>query len=171
MGSPDDRGSAGKFEISSVRSPVPIRCGEPRVLLASWETWHRGREVNSRQIPCAIEEPAFADVEGVSKKNLDDLVSIDFPIVPTIRFKLLYVLLVLEHSRRKVLHFNVTEHPTAVWTAQQIVEAFPWVRTPKYLLRDRDAIYGGEFRNRIHAMGIEQVLSAPRSPGQNPFVE
>lgn len=88
-----------------------------------------------------------------------------------IRFKLLYVLIVLAHSRRRVLHFNVTANPTALWTAQQIVEAFPWDTAPKYLLRDRDAIYGGEFRKRVHAMGIEQVLSAPRSPWQNPFVE
>ena len=105
------------------------------------------------------------------KNHLRDLVSIDFVIVPTIRFKLLYVLIVLEHSRRRVLHFNVTAHPTALWTAQQIVEAFPWDSAPKYLLRDRDAIYGEELRKRIHAMGIEQVLSAPRSPWQNPFVE
>jgi putative transposase len=105
------------------------------------------------------------------KNHVHDLVSIDFLIVPTIRFKLLFVLIVLAHSRRKVLHFNVTANPTAQWTAQQIVEAFPWDSAPKYLLRDRDAIYGGEFRKRIHAMGIEQVLSAPRSPWQNPFVE
>ena len=105
------------------------------------------------------------------KNHMNDLVSIDFLIVPTIRFKLLYVLIVLGHSRRRVLHFNVTENPTALWTAQQIVEAFPWDSAPKYLLRDRDAIYGAEFRKRIHAMGIEQVLSAPRSPWQNPFVE
>ena len=105
------------------------------------------------------------------KNHVHDLVSIDFSIVPTIRFKLLFVLIVLAHSRRKVLHFNVTANPTAQWTAQQIVEAFPWDSAPKYLLRDRDAIYGGEFRKRIHAMGIEQVLSAPRSPWQNPFVE
>ena len=105
------------------------------------------------------------------KNHLKDLVSIDFLIVPTIGFKLLYVLIVLAHSRRKVLHFNVTANPTALWTAQQIVETFPWNNAPKYLLRDRDAIYGGEFRRRIHAMGIEQVLSAPRSPWQNPFVE
>ena len=91
--------------------------------------------------------------------------------MPTIRFKLLYVLLVLQHSRRRVLHFNVTAHPTAVWTAQQIVEAFPWDSAPKYLLRDRDAIYGEEFRKRILAIGIEQVLSAPRSPWQIRFVE
>jgi putative transposase len=105
------------------------------------------------------------------KNHVNDLVSIDFFIVPTIRFKLLFVLIVLAHSRRKVLHFNVTENPTAQWTAQQIVEAFPWDSAPEYLLRDRDAIYGGAFQKRIHAMDIEQVLSAPRSPWQNPFVE
>jgi putative transposase len=105
------------------------------------------------------------------KNHVNDLVSIDFFIVPTIRFKLLFVLIVLAHTRRKVLHFNVTENPTAQWTAQQIVEAFPWESGPKYLLRDRDAIYGGAFQKRIHAIGIEQVLSAPRSPWQNPFVE
>jgi putative transposase len=105
------------------------------------------------------------------KNQVNDLVSIDFFIVPTIRFKLLFVLVVLAHSRRKVLHFNVTENPTAQWTAQQIIEAFPWDSAPKYLLRDRDAIYGGAFQKRLHGMGIEQVLSAPRSPWQNPFVE
>ena len=105
------------------------------------------------------------------ENHLNDLVSIDFLIVPTIRFKLLYLLIVLEHSRRKVLYFNVTANPTALWAAQQIVEAFPWDSAPTYLLRDRDAIYGGEFRKRIHAMGMEQVLSAPRSPWQNPFFE
>lgn len=105
------------------------------------------------------------------KNHVNDLVSIDFLIVPTIRFKLLYVLIVLAHSRRKVFHFNVTENPTALWTAQQIVEAFPWDSAPTYLLRDRDAIYGGAFQKRIHALGIEQILSAPRSPWQNPFVE
>src|SRR5438105_4038774 len=76
------------------------------------------------------------------KNHVNDLVSIDFCIVPTIRFKLLYVLIVLAHSRRRVLHFNVTANPTALWTAQQIVEAFPWDSAAKYLLRDRDAIYG-----------------------------
>jgi len=105
------------------------------------------------------------------KNHVNDLVSIDFCIVPTIRFKLLFVLVVLAHSRRKVLHFNVTENPTAQWTGQQIIEAFPWDCTPKYLLRDRDAIYGSAFQRRVKSMGIEQVLSAPRSPWQNPFVE
>jgi putative transposase len=105
------------------------------------------------------------------RNHVHDLMSIDFFIVPTIRFKLLFVLVVLAHSRRKVLHFNVTENPTAQWTAQQIVEAFPWDSAPKYLLRDRDAMYAEAFRKRLRGIGIEQLLSAPRSPWQNPFVE
>ena len=66
-----------------------------------------------------------------------DLMSIDFFVVPTVRNKVLFVLVVLAHHRRRVVHFNVTEHPTARWTGQQIIEAFPWDTAPKYLLRDR----------------------------------
>jgi transposase InsO family protein len=77
----------------------------------------------------------------------------------------------LAHDRRRVLHFNVTEHPTTAWTAQQIVEAFPEASAPKDVMRDRDQIYGATFRNRLAGMDIEEVLSAPRSPWQNPFVE
>ncbi|MDH3315931.1 MAG: integrase core domain-containing protein [Gammaproteobacteria bacterium] len=75
------------------------------------------------------------------------------------------------HGRRKVIHFNVTENPTAQWAAQQMVEAFPWDSAPKYLLRDRDAIFGETFRRRVASLGIEEVLNAPRSPWQNPYVE
>jgi putative transposase len=105
------------------------------------------------------------------RNYVHDLVSIDFFIVPTIQFKLLFVLVVLAHARRKVIHCNVTENPTAQWPAQQIIEAFPWDSAPKHLLRDRDAIYGNAFQQRVQSMGIEQVLSAPRSPWQTPFVE
>jgi len=105
------------------------------------------------------------------KNHVPDLVSIDFFTVPTINFKVLFVLLVLSHHRRKVIHFNVTENPTAQWAAQQMVEAFPWDSAPKYLLRDRDAIFGETFRRRVASLGIEEVLSAPRSPWQNPYVE
>ena len=69
------------------------------------------------------------------------------------------------------MHFNVTEHPTAEWTAQQVVEAFPWDTAPRYLLRDRDGIYGAVFSERVKGLGIEEVLSAPRSPWQNPYAE
>ena len=116
-------------------------------------------------------KPSSPTWKAFLQNHVTDLVSIDFFIVPTIRFKLLFVLIVLAHSRRKVIHFNVTENPTAEWTGQQIVEAFPWESSPRYLLRDRDGIYGSAFQRRVQSMGIEQVLSAPRSPWQNPFVE
>ena len=84
---------------------------------------------------------------------------------------MLFVLVILAHHRRRVVHFNVTEHPTAQWTAQQVVEAFPWETAPRYLLRDRDCIYSVAFRQRVRNMGMEDVVIAPRSPWQNPYVE
>ena len=86
------------------------------------------------------------------KNNARELVSIDFLVVPTVRFKMLYVLVFLSIERRRVIHFNVTVHPTEQWTAQQVVEAFPWDLAPKYLLRDRDSIYGSWFRRRVTNM-------------------
>ena len=100
-----------------------------------------------------------------------DLISVDFFTVPTATFRILYVFLVLRHERREVVHFNVTEHPTAQWTAQQMIEAFPWDPAPQYLLRDRDKTYGASFRHRVHSLGMQEVLTAPRSPWQNPYVE
>jgi hypothetical protein len=93
-----------------------------------------------------------------------DLVSLDFFTVPTAGLRVLFVFLVLAHHRRRVVHFNVTEHPTAHWTAQQIVDAFPNDTAPSYLLRDRDAVYGYAFRQRVKGMGIGEVLTAPSSP-------
>ncbi len=98
--------------------------------------------------------------------HVRDLVSIDFFTVPTAHLRVLFVLVVLAHHRRRVVHFNVTEHPTAAWTAQQIVDAFPDDTAPSYLLRDRDTIYGHAFRHRVKGMGIREVLTAPQSPWQ-----
>lgn len=103
--------------------------------------------------------------------HLTQLVSIDFFTVPTIRFQVLYVFLVLAHDRRRVMHFNVTAHPTADWTGQQLRNAFPYDQFPRYLLRDRDAIFGGDFRDQVQGMGMEEVLSTPRSPWQRAYVE
>jgi transposase InsO family protein len=97
--------------------------------------------------------------------------SVDFFTVPTTRFRVLYVFLVLAHERRRIVHFNVTTHPTAEWTAQQLREAFPWDTAPRYLLRDRDRIFGQAFVDQVRAMGIKQVLAAPRSPWQRAHVE
>jgi transposase InsO family protein len=95
----------------------------------------------------------------------------DFFTVPSVTFRVLYVFLILRHDRRHVVHFNVTTSPTARWAAQQIVEAFPFDGTPRFLLRDRDGIYGQGFSDRVEHMGIEQVPIAPRAPWQNPYAE
>jgi len=95
----------------------------------------------------------------------------DFFTVPTLTFKVLYVFVVLSHDRRRIVHLNVTKHPTAEWTAQQITEAFPGGDEPRYLHRDRDATYGDVFRKRIAAMGIHEIVNAKQSPWQNPFAE
>ena len=105
------------------------------------------------------------------ENHVGTMVSVDFFTVPTIRFQVLYVFLVLLHERRRIIHFNVTAHPTAEWTAQQLREAFPFDQIPRYLLRDRDRIFGGEFRRELTSMGIQEVLSTPRSPWERAYIE
>ena len=95
------------------------------------------------------------------ENHAKQLVSTDFLVVSTVTFRLLFVFVVLGHHRRRAIHFNVTAHPTAEWTARQIAEAFPWDSAPHYLLHDRDSIYGGTFRQRVGEMGIREVLTAP----------
>jgi transposase InsO family protein len=105
------------------------------------------------------------------KNHSKQLVSLDFFTVPTVFFQVLYVFIVIQHHRRHLVHFNVTAHPTSEWAARQILEAFPFETAPKYLLRDRDSIYGESFRNQVGVMDIKEVLSAPRSPWQRAYVE
>jgi putative transposase len=105
------------------------------------------------------------------ENHVKSMVSVDFFTVPTIRFQVLYVFLVLAHDRRRILQFGVTAHPSAKWTVQQLRNAFPWDSAPRYLLRDRDRIFGKEFVAQVEVMGIKQVLSAPRSPWQRAYVE
>ncbi len=103
--------------------------------------------------------------------HVGSLVSIDFFVVPTARFAVLFVFIVLRHERRRIEHFGVTAHPSADWVAQQMREAFPWDTAPRYLIRDRDGAYGKSFRSTIMAMGAKEVVTAPRRPWQNPYVE
>jgi len=103
--------------------------------------------------------------------TLKDLVSTDFFVVPTVNFRILFVSVVLAHHRRRVVHFNVTAHPTSEWTSQQMVKPFPWDAAPRYLLHDRDSIYGDPFRQRVRGMAAQELLTAPRSPWQNPYAE
>jgi len=97
--------------------------------------------------------------------------AVDLFVVPTIGFKLLYCLVVLGHGRRKLVHYAVTAHPTVEWVARQIVEAFPWDEAPRYLVRDRDAVYGEVVRRRLRGLGIWDRPIALRSHWQNAFVE
>jgi putative transposase len=103
--------------------------------------------------------------------HLASAASIDFFTVPTLTGRVLFVLVVLSHQRRRIVHVNVTAHPTAIWAAQQLVDAFPDDTAPRWLQRDRDRIYGDTFQRRLAGMGISEVVSAPASPWQNPFVE
>jgi transposase InsO family protein len=103
--------------------------------------------------------------------HVGELVSIDFFTVPTATFRVLFVLIVLAHDRRRIVHFNVTDHPTAEWTSQQMVEAFCDGESPRFLIRDRDGVYGLTFRERVKALDIEEVVIAPHSPWQTPYVK
>jgi transposase InsO family protein len=105
------------------------------------------------------------------KNHVAGLASMDFFVVPTATFRLLYALVILRHDRRRIVHFNVTAHPTAGWVAQQLREAFPFDLAPRYLIHDRDGIYGNEVHRCLKSMNIEEVVIPPRSPWQNSYVE
>src|SRR2546425_12119033 len=106
----------------------------------------------------------MAKLSQESRQGLGFCRLLDFFVVPTITFQLLFVFVILDHDRRRPIHFAVTSNPTAEWTARQLLEAFPWDNAPRYLLRDRDSIYGEKFCETAKWMGIREVLPAPRSP-------
>jgi putative transposase len=118
-----------------------------------------------------VRKPPSPTWKAFLHNHVADIVACDFFTVPTVTGRVLFVFIILAHARRCIVHFNITEHPTAQWTAQQIVEAFPWNTPPRYLLRDRDSIYGTAFYNRVHNLGIKEVKIAPQSPWQNPYCE
>ena len=91
--------------------------------------------------------------------------------VPTLTFKTLYVLVFIAHGRRELMHVNVTANPTAAWVWRQLIEATPWSNTPRHLLRDRDAVYGRDFRQRARRIGIDAIATPIRSPRANAIVE
>ena len=146
--------------------------GSPRV---HGELLKLGIEVSDRTVARYMPtrpKPASSQAWRTFLQNhMSQLVAVDFFTVPTVNFKILFAFVVLSLDRREVVHFNVTQHPTAQWTAQQIVEAFPYDTAPRYLMRDRDGAYGDYFVRRVAGMGIKEVKSAPHSPWQNPYVE
>jgi putative transposase len=133
-----------------------------------------GLEVSERTVSRVlrtVKRPPSQTWRTFLRNHIEEIVAVDFFTVPTIRLRVLFVFLVIEHQRRKVLSFGVTEHPTAEWTAQQMVEAFSERDAKHYLIRDRDSIYGCEFRRCIQSLGMKEVVAAPRSPWQNAFAE
>ena len=105
------------------------------------------------------------------RNHAPDIAAVDLFVVPSIGFDLLYALVIVRLARRDLVWINVTSNPTADWIARQITEAFPWNEAPRYLIRDRDQIYGVAVRHRLRAMGIRDTPIAPRSPWQNGFAE
>jgi putative transposase len=130
-----------------------------------------GERSVSRFMPPKPRQPPSQTWHTFLDNHVGDMASIDFFTVPTATFRVLYVFLILSHDRRRVVHWNVTSHPDAQWTAQQIVEAFPEDTAPRYMIRDRDGIYGDYLQCRVESLDIEAVITAPRSPRQNPYVE
>ena len=105
------------------------------------------------------------------RNHAPDIAAIDLLVVPTLSFGLLYGLVIIRIARRNLIWVNVTANPSAEWVARQLTEAFPWQEAPRYLIRDRDGVYGEVFLKRLRAMGIRDHPTAPRSPWQNPHAE
>jgi transposase InsO family protein len=105
------------------------------------------------------------------RNHADGIASVDLFVVPTLSYRLLYGLLVLRHRRRRIMWLGVTANPTAEWIARQLTEAFGWEAAPEYVVRDRDCVYGKAYARRLHAMGIRDQPTAPRSPWQNAYAE
>ena len=172
------RKSAGRCPVSSEvrvliqRMATANPCwGAPRI---HGELLKLGIEISERTVSRLLpkgRKPPSQTWKAFLNNHLNDLVSIDFFSVPTVTFRVLFVLVAISHYRRRVVYFNVTGHPTAVWTGQQFVQAFPEETAPRYLLRDRDKIYGNAFQDRVSGMDIEEILTAPQSPWQSPYVE
>ena len=138
--------------------------GAPRI---HGELLKLGIEVSERTVSRLIPKRRTAPSQTwrtFLDNHVRDLVSIDFFTVPTARLRVLFVFIVLSHERRRLIHFNITEHPTAAWTAQQIVEAFPEDQAPRYLVRDRDGIYGEYFQNRSSRTGHSRSVHRCTKP-------
>jgi putative transposase len=145
--------------------------GTPRI---HGEMGKLGIEISERTVSRLVRRPQRPPSQTwrtFLTNHVAALASTDFFTVSTVTGRVLFVFVVLLHHRRRIVHFNITEHPTAAWTAQQMIEAFPDDTAPRWLLRDRDAMYGEVFRRRVAAMGVGEVLSSPSSPWQNPYAE
>ena len=147
------------------------RWGAPRILSELKMLGYEVAESTVAKYMCRKRKPPSQTWRTFLENHVKDIAAVDFFTVPTVTFRVLYCFLVLRHDRRRVVHFNVTANPTATWTTQQVIEAFPYDEAPRFLIRDRDSIYSEHFKARLKGMGIEEVPTAPYAPWQNPFVE
>jgi putative transposase len=164
-------GSIGHQEPYQAHQPRqrPVGCAaDPR---RAAQAGHRDQSSGGFEVHNPPFQAFVADWCAFLRNHLECLASVDFFVAPTVTLRILFVFIVLQHQRRRIVHFGVTVSPTSQWTSQQIREAFPWDSAPRYLIRDRDDSYGAAFRSRLKAMDITEVLSAPRSPWQNAFAE
>jgi putative transposase len=172
-GRPDGRPRIGRQVRTLVRQMATANplWGAPRI---HGELRTLGVDVSERTVSRLLERrprPPSQTWRTFLANHVAGAASMDFFTVPTLTGRVLFVLVVLAHHRRGIVHVNITDRPTATWSAQQVVDAFPDDTAPRWLHRDRDRIYGAVFQRRLAGMGIAEVVSAPESPWQNPYVE
>ncbi len=162
----------GRRELEgAANSGCAPRGGAPRTQFESTLLEHDVADSNVRNRTAGHRKPFSRTWRAFLENHVPDIVAIEFFVVATMSLRLLYCFLVLRHDRRRIVHFNVIPCPTARWTAQQVVEAFPFDEAPRFLIRDHDGIYGQDFRERVKHLGIDEVVIAYRSPWQSPYVE
>src|SRR5216110_2852738 len=163
--------STGLRDLIRRMSAAPILWGAPRI---HGELLKLGLAVSQATVSRYMLRPRRPPSQAwraFLKNHAKDLIALDFFTVPTATFRVLFVLVVLNHDRRRLVHFNVTEHPTAGWTARQLVEACGLEESPRNLIRDRDQIYGERFSRQARTFGIREAVITLRSPWQNAYAE
>jgi hypothetical protein len=166
--SKDSAGSPSAHSQDQSRQPIMGRITD------SWrasQARHRCRANHRCKVYGEGRRPPSQGWKTFLHNHAEGIASMDLFVVPTISFRLLYGLLVLQHDRRQILWLGVTAHPTGEWISHQLTEAYGWKVAPRYIIRDRDAVYGDVFIRRLRAMGIRDRPTAARSPWQNGYCE
>jgi putative transposase len=145
--------------------------GSPRIQAELRLLGHEVAEATVAKYRPRYRKPPSQTWKRFLRNHAGALASMDFFVVPSVTFRLLYVFIIRSHARRRVVHFHVTTTPTAAWVSRQLREAFPFETAPRYLIRDRDGIYGAEVRRCLASLNIDEVVTASRSPWQSPYVE
>jgi len=143
--------------------------GAPRIQSELKLLGHEAADSTAAKYMIKHKKPPSQAWRSFLKNHVKQMAAVDLFTVPTVRFQILYCFIVLRHHRRRIVHFNITTDPTARWAAQQITETFPYDTAPKYLIRDRNGIYGNFFQQRVKNMGTREVLIAPKSPWQKDY--